>query len=178
MTLSFLSTFINTLSPPPIPGEKKGSCGGGVSTRSDIRRISLRLANRMVAQFHRHSLPVVGHKFSLGLWDGSELVGACIVGRPVARRLDGGGRLEVTRLVVKPGRKNACSKLYAAARREARKAGASIVQTYTLASESGSSLRGAGWKPVATVKAALWSRKGRPRRTKNAANRIRWEALT
>jgi hypothetical protein len=71
-------------------------------------------ACQFVADWHRHHRPPVGHKFSLGVADAEVLVGVAIVGRPVARMLDDGLTLEVTR-VATDGSRNACSLLYAAA---------------------------------------------------------------
>src|SRR5690348_12317028 len=97
-------------------------------------------ANALVARWHRHSNPVVGHKFSLGAADGQEIVGAAIVGRPVGRRLDDGLTLEVLRCVTN-GHRNACSFLYGASWRAAKALGYTRLVTYTLKSESGASLK-------------------------------------
>jgi hypothetical protein len=59
---------------------------------------------------HRHHRPPQGHKFSIGLSDGETIVGVAMVGRPVARRLDHGWTLEVSRLFT-DGTQNACSML-------------------------------------------------------------------
>lgn len=103
-------------------------------------------ANALVARWHRHHKPAVGHRFSLGAVDAAtgELVGACIVGRPVARLSDQRNCLEVTRCVTN-GHQNACSFLYGAAARVAREMGAARIQTYVLDSETGVSLKAAGW---------------------------------
>lgn len=52
--------------------------------------------------------------------------------------------MEITRLVT-DGTSNACSKLYAACARIAKEAGYERIQTYVLDTESGVSLRAAGW---------------------------------
>ena len=83
-----------------------------------LKSISLKDANAFVDALHRHHKKVQGHKFSLAAYDGDRLVGVCIVGRPVARMLDDGSRVEVTRLCT-DGTKNACSFLYGAAARAA-----------------------------------------------------------
>ena len=83
-----------------------------------ITPINLDEANAFVAQYHRHHKPVVGHKFSIGAFDGDRLVGAVIVGRPVSRMRDDGATLEVTRLCT-DGTRNACSFLYGCAARAA-----------------------------------------------------------
>ena len=50
--------------------------------------------------FHRHNKPTNGGKFSIGAAYGGELVGVAIVGRPLARMLDDGLTVEVTRVCV------------------------------------------------------------------------------
>jgi hypothetical protein len=113
-----------------------------------LRIIPLELneANELVAKWHRHHKPVVGHRFSIGVVTGEgDVVGAAIVGRPVARLTDYRSVLEVTRLVTN-GHKNACSILYAAAARIAREMGYEKIQTFILDSETGKSLVAAGWQ--------------------------------
>jgi len=103
------------------------------------------------------------------------VVGVAIIGRPVARRLDDGYTAEVTRLCT-DGTRNACSLLYGAAWRAARSLGYRRLITYTLPEEGGSSLRGAGWKPVAVTRGGSWSRSGRPRVDMHPTQeKLRWE---
>jgi hypothetical protein len=104
-------------------------------------------ANAFVRAHHRHHGAVVGHKFSIAVSDGVKVCGVAIVGRPVARMLDDGWTLEVTR-VATDGTKNACSALYAACWRAARAMGYRRVVTYILSEESGVSVSAAGWKKV------------------------------
>lgn len=111
----------------------------------EIVPMTLREANAFVEQNHRHHGPVAGHKFSIGLSDGEQIVGVAIIGRPVSRHLDDGWTLEVNRLCT-DGSRNACSMLYAAAWRAARAMGYKRLVTYILESENGASLRAAGWK--------------------------------
>lgn len=92
----------------------------------EICPITLREANAYVEQHHRHHKPVVGHKFSIGCSDGDKIVGVAIIGRPVARHLDDGWTLEVTRCCT-DGTRNACSILYAAAWRAARAMGYKVL---------------------------------------------------
>ena len=112
----------------------------------ELRPCSLKDANEYVTRLHRHSAKVVGHKFSLGAWLDGELVGVAIVGRPIARLLDDGATLEVTRCCT-AGARNACSFLYGAAWRAARALGYTRMVTYTLEREDGASLRAVGWAP-------------------------------
>ncbi len=109
-----------------------------------VRPITLRIANKFVAENHRHYKPVVGHKYSIGCYLANELVGVAIVGRPISRKLDDGLTAEVTRLCTK-GTKMAASKLYAACWRIAKEMGYTKIITYILESEPGISLRASGW---------------------------------
>jgi len=111
----------------------------------------------------------------LGVALHGQLVGAAIVGRPVARQLQNGETAEVTR-VCTGGERNACSMLLSACRRGAAALGYRRVITYTLETEPGASLRGAGWHQVATVKAASWHRDARPRAPGLVVDKRRWEA--
>lgn len=133
-------------------------------------------ANAFVAKHHRHHGRVVGHRFSIGITDDSnELRGVAIVGRPVARRLDDGWTLEVTRLAT-DGCKDACSALYAAAWRAARAMGYRKLVTYILSSEPGTSLKAAGWKLVGSTPGRSWSVPSRPRIDKHPLqSKLRWE---
>ena len=109
-------------------------------------------ANDFVKNFHRHSKPVVGAKFSIGCSYNNKLIGVCIVGRPIAIKKDDGFTAEITRCcVLDKTPKGTCSFLYAAAWRAWRAMGGTRIITYTLQSESGSSLRGAGWKVLHEV---------------------------
>lgn len=142
----------------------------------NVEPVSLATANGFVACWHRHAGQVVGHLYSLGMFsDDLALHGVAIVGRPVARLLDDGTTVEITRLAT-DGTRNACSRLYGAARREARRRGYRRVVTYTRADETGASLRASGFAAVAGVTGRQWSCESRPRRQREAVDRVRWEA--
>ena len=132
-----------------------------------------------VAMWHRHHQPPVGHKFSIGVVDPDDrLVGVAMVGRPVARSFDDGLTLEVNRTAT-DGTPNANSALYGAAWRAAKALGYRRLITYTQASESGASLRGAGWRVVAERPARPgWNMPSRPRddRGVDRMPRTLWEA--
>ncbi len=59
--------------------------------------VTFRQACAFIAAFHRHHRPPRGMKFALGVADSNQLVGVATVGRPVARQLDDGTTVEVTR---------------------------------------------------------------------------------
>jgi hypothetical protein len=137
-------------------------------------------AIEFVRNFHRHNKPPIGGLFSVGVSDGNSLVGVAIVARPVARRMDDGKTVEVTRCcVTDDAPKNACSFLYARCWNAAKALGWERLITYTLQSESGSSLRGAGWKVVAQLPGNTgkgWNtRPGRDWQEVVGQSKFRWE---
>jgi hypothetical protein len=142
--------------------------------------ITLREANDFVEQFHRHNGRTSrdGGKFALGAATDDGLVGVAIVGRPLARLLDDGETAEVLRVCTKPeAPKNACSFLYGRAWRAWVAMGGKRLVTYTLQSESGSSLKGAGWSICGETQGGGWSRKQRPREWQPiyGQQKFRWE---
>jgi hypothetical protein len=118
------------------------------------------MANKLIEDHHRHHKPVVGYRWAIGAQADGRLVGAAITGRPTARLSDQYQLVEVTRLV-SDGSKNVCSFLYAASARIAREMGFDRIQTFILASESGVSLRAAGWRFVRMSKGGDWNRPSR-----------------
>ena len=126
-----------------------------------VRAIELSEANALVASLHRHHKPAVGHRFSMGAFDGEKLVGAVIVGRPVARNTDQRRCLEVTRLVT-DGTKNACSALYAAAARAGQALGYQRIQTFILETEPGTSLTASGWAREGLSPGGQWDHTDEP----------------
>ena len=123
--------------------------------------VSLSEANAFVARCHRHHKPVVGHKFSIGCMADGRLVGVAIVGRPVSRYLDNGLTLEVNRLCT-DGTKNACSFFLRCRMAAARAMGYRKIVTYILDTESGASLRAAGWKCAGLAGGKRWTGSRRP----------------
>ena len=133
-------------------------------------------AQEFVRKFHRHHKPSIGHKYSIAAAIDGNIVGVVIVGRPVARRLDNGFTLEVTRLCTTV-EKNVCSFLYAAAWRVAKNLGYRRLITYILKLEPGTSLAAAGWKALYETPGKSWSVPSRPRVDKHSLQtRILYEA--
>jgi hypothetical protein len=149
----------------------------------DDNRVSLQVvqinkdeANAWVEAYHRHSEPVVQHKFSLGALADGEFVGVAIVESPKARGNKDGWTCEVTR-VCTTGYPNACSFLYGASWRVMRSLGYLRGVTYTKDSETGASVRAAGWVATGFTKGREWHCPSRPRRPAQyeLSDRIRWE---
>lgn len=156
----------------------------GSGERLELVPLDLEVANDFVAKHHRHASPVVGHKFSLGAMMRGLIVGVAIVGRPVARYLDDGFTLEVNRVCTSltehgPGHPNVCSFLYGASRRAAFALGYRKLVTYTLKSESGTSLRASGYRVVGEVTGRQWNCESRPRLERESPqDKFRWEATS
>lgn len=137
--------------------------------------LTLKEAREFVRARHRHHTAPVGGLFAIGIEDGSDVVACVIVGRPVARMLDDDYTAEVTRLCT-DGTRNACSMLYRAAWRASRAMGYRRLVTFTLATEPGTSLRGAGFQLVGQAGGGTWSRPSRPRvDTHPTQTKLRWE---
>lgn len=142
----------------------------------EIQPITFQEACEFIRKHHRHHRPPQGWKFGIAVNDGEKVVGVITVGRPVARFLDDGWTLEVTRCCT-DGTKNAASKLYAAAWRAARAMGYKRLITYTLVDEPGTSLIAAGWRCVGKTRGDTWNRKSRPRVDLHpTGQKLLWEA--
>ena len=137
--------------------------------------LTMKQANRLVGEWHRHHSLEVGHRWSIGVLHLGQLVGAVIVGRPKARMTPQYEIAEVTRCVTN-GTRNACSKLYSAAARAAEAMGFTEIQTFLLFEEDGVSLRASGWeKDAEPTEGGKWDRPSRQRkRTKNEQPKWRW----
>lgn len=121
----------------------------------ELRPITLREANDFVQSFHRHNGRTArdGGKWAVALDQDGELVGVAIVGNPLSATYMDGYTAEVLRNAVRDeAEKGSCSKLYAACWRAWRAMGGRRLITYTLKSESGASLRGAGWLVIGETK--------------------------
>lgn len=147
-----------------------------------VAPITIGDAKAFVARHHRHNGPPVSGLFAVSVRDGEQIVGVAIAGRPVARRLQDGRTVEVTRTCT-DGTRNANSMLYGAICRAAKALGYQRAITYTLEEESGASLRAAGFRVEARTPArATWSVPSRHRvqedlygnETRPAGPKVRW----
>ncbi len=134
-----------------------------------------------MTNFHRHNKAPHGALFACGASDGDNLVGVGICGRPVSRHMQDGGTVEVVRCCVVEGApRGTPSAIYAALWRAAKALGWRRLITYTLQSESGASLRGAGWRVIAEREGsdpARWqSRPGREWQPVVGQAKLVWEA--
>lgn len=128
----------------------------------ELQPITYAEACVFISEHHRHHLPPQGWKFGVAVNDGERVVGVITVGRPVARMLDDGWTLEVTRCCT-DGTPNVPSKLYGAAARAAFALGYKRLITYTLSTEPGTSLIAANWRLVGSAGGGTWNRAARPR---------------
>jgi hypothetical protein len=124
-------------------------------------------AFKFIYDHHRHHGRPVGSIFQIAVETSPhDIVGVCVVGRPVAREIDWRVTCEVTRLCT-DGTPNACSKLYSAAARIAREMGYKKIITYILESESGISLKGSGWVLAGKTSGGTWNTPARSRTDKH-----------
>lgn len=126
-------------------------------------------ATAWVAEHHRHSKrKVAGWRFGTALIrsDTDEMVGVGIAGNCASREWhkQGGGHFIEVRRVATDGVRNGCSMLYGALCRAAKALGFCTAWTFTLVSESGSSLLASGWEVYAVRdERGGWSSPSRPR---------------
>jgi len=106
--------------------------------------ITITEARRHVEAHHSHHHAPLGGLFAAAVAQGDRMVCVAVVSRPVARKLGGRAIAEVTRLA-SDGTRHAASMCLAAATRAALALGYRRVISYTLAGESGTSYRAAGW---------------------------------
>lgn len=149
-----------------------------------LRPVTLSEVQKFVGTKHRHNQAPKRYRFAVAVEDGEtgEIVGVAAAAQPVARLLDDGQTVEVVRSCT-DGSPNANSMLYGALARAAKALGFTRMLTYTLESESGSSLKAAGWSVDRTGLAPqTWARPNRIRhdvdmfgsRLPPPENRIRW----
>jgi len=129
----------------------------------ELQPITISEAKDFISQHHRHHPAPVGAKFAVGVASQGKLAGVATIGRPVARMLDDGWTLEVTRVCTVNGFKNAASMLYGAAWRASRAMGYKRLISYILQSETGTSLVAAGYREIGIVGGGTWNRKDRVR---------------
>lgn len=143
--------------------------------RLDLVPLTLPVANGYIERWHRHHAPLVTIKdglvrtnggfawFCLGAVAKLEIVGVAVIGRPTNRNNDDGQTLELLRLAASDV-PNVCSFLLGAAARCATAMGAARIITYTLETESGVSLRAAGWNEEGKGIKSCWTKgKGKAR---------------
>lgn len=146
-----------------------------MNEKLSIRPISYHEAAAFVNEKHRHNIAPNGGKFCISVFDGTKIRGVAICGRPIARKLDDGLTLEITR-VCTDGVFNGCSMLYGACCRIARAMGYRRIITYTLLSENGSSLRAANFQCDGEAGGRPWTNKTRTRNDKDIpqGKKLRW----
>jgi hypothetical protein len=157
--------------------ETPGRIGEAMSNKLTLVPIFQDEAFAFIDRFHRHHRKPRGSLFQIAAEFEGEIVGVCVVGRPVARSQQDGFTVEVTRLCT-DGTANACSFLYSAAWRVARELGYRRLITYILNTEPGTSLRAAGWVCLGERRGQSWNVPSRPRIDKHPLqNKILFEKV-
>ncbi len=123
---------------------------GQVSLRTVPCNITV--ANAFIDRIHRHHGPVPmapgGYRYCIAVIDPEgEVRGVATIALPVgANRMAGGDLIAEVSRVATDGCSNACSALYGAAARSAKALGYTRIITYILDTESGTSVKAAGWR--------------------------------
>lgn len=143
-----------------------------------IKPIHIKAADKFVLLNHRHNKAAGNGKFAIGCYLNDELIGVGIGGRPRSRHLDNGLTFEIYRVCNKEGHKNATSFIYSKMKKIAQLMGYLKIITYTLQSESGSSLRAIGAVIEKNVEhKKQWNDSGGIKRNKQAITiqlKFRW----
>ena len=142
--------------------------------------MDLEEARAFIDSFHRHNRAPRGWRFGVGASFDAHLVGVAVLGRTTASKLHAPGTAEVSRCCVIDGAPlGTCSFLYASLWRAWRAIGGRRLITYTLQSEGGASLRGAGATLIAELapnNPADWlNRPGREWQPVVGQAKFRWE---
>lgn len=170
--------FGQVLGLPVLSGEVESGEWRGVMRELSLQPITFGEACRFITEHHSHHLPPQGWKFGIAVNDGEKVVGVITIGRPVARMLDDGWTVEVTRCCT-DGTRNVASMLYGAASRASFALGYKRIITYTLESELGTSLKCANYKIVGMAGGGSWNCKSRPRVDKHPiGQKVLWELET
>lgn len=142
-------------------GRKSRDKGARAEREMIVRPITSKRANEYVKAWHRHhgELPGGYAWWAVAAVKDGEIVAVAIAGRPTNRNNDDGATVEVLRLA-SSGVRNGCSLLLGACARAARAIGADRIITYTLDTESGASLRAAGWSQEKRGIQSWWTHAG------------------
>lgn len=121
-----------------------------------IKPITIKEANSFVDKNHRHHRPTTRNsgKWAISVVDikSNQTLGVAIVGNPVSASMMDGVTLEITRLcVLEDAPMGTSSFIMSKCCAIWRMMGGERLITYTLCSESGASLKGAGWNKVGEV---------------------------
>lgn len=147
-----------------------------VTPLMELRPISIKAAKRIVDEWHRHLDRPQGARFAVAAWHDGRLVGVALVGNPQARMSARDKTAAEVIRVATDGTDNACSFLYARAKRAAQALGFVRVLTKTLPEESGASLRAVGATFLGLSKGGQWDRVNRQRElTEHDQPKMRWE---
>jgi hypothetical protein len=135
--------------------------------------ITFAYAKQFIKEYHRHNPNVIGCKFCIGLQGDDGIVGVAVCGRPVSRFLDDGLTIEINRVCTN-GVANGCSMLYGACCRIAKEMGYKRAITYTLQSETGSSVKASNFVCDGEAGGTHWT--GKRNRGQNIPNELknRW----
>lgn len=123
----------------------------------DTKPITIKGANLFIKENHRHHRPTSRNsgKWAISIIDKrtGKIIGVAIAGNPVSATYMDGYSLEITRLcVLESAPKGASSFIISKCSKIWKLMGGKRILSYTLCSESGASMKGAGWEKTGIVK--------------------------
>jgi len=141
----------------------------------EIVPMTVKRASAWVDVHHSHHKAPRGGLFAVGVAEGKRLCCIALAGRPVARLLDTGATIEITRSA-SDRTPHAASKAIAAITRGALSLGYRRLVSYTLLGEAGTCYRAAGWHVTGLSQGGEWDRAGRGRgAAAQPGAKVRWE---
>lgn len=155
-------------------------CVEAVIIPTEVRQISWKSARRMIEQHHYLRYAPCGHKFSLGIYAGEQLIGVMIFGRPVARKEDQENTLELTRMFLYDSPKNSESRSLSLAEKWIRK---NRHETRLIAysdpevGHKGIIYRAANWRYVGMSRLWSWSKSRPNRRGEIGGRKLKFERM-
>ena len=143
-----------------------------------LQPMNLGEARKFVELHHSHHHAPIGGLCAVGVACAGRLVCVAILSRPVARRLQAQGCVEVSRVASDGTTEHAASKAIGAIARAAIALGWRRLVSYTLLGEAGTSYRAAGWRVVMVGEGNQfqWNCSGRVRELPTQPGaKVRWE---
>lgn len=134
----------------------------------------------VIAEQHYLGCAPPGGRLFLGILGGGRMVGALMLGRPVARREDQEATLELTRMVLLAGcGRNSESRVLGVLPRLIRARFPEVRRLIAYADpargHTGTIYAAAGWRRVGATRAGSWARSRRGRRAGPPSSKVKWD---
>lgn len=145
-----------------------------------VKPISWKTARRIIEKHHYLHYTPPRHKFSLGIYCNTELVGVMMFGHPTARKEDQENTLELVRMFLFDGPKNSESRAISLSEkwiRNNRTEKRLIAYSDTLQGHKGTIYRAANWKCLGERRQWSWSKSRENRRGIIGGIKLKFERI-